>query len=104
MGKSSNKITTMGYFIKRLRDCGYSVDKLFTGYSVVDARSWTVVVDPGCASIFITCYQNTPEPGISYFELYDGRQFIPGRLKLETDSIEIFITYFVEFGINNKCK
>lgn len=100
----ANKLTTMGYFMKRLRDSGYVVDRLFTGYSMIDARTWTVVVDPGCASLFVTCYQNDPEMGRSYFEMYDGGRFIPGRLKLETSSIETFISYLVKFGINNKSR
>ena len=100
----ANKLTTMGYFMKRLRDSGYVVDRVFTGYSMIDARTWTVVVDPGCASLLVTCYQNDPEPGTSYFEMYDGGRFIPGRLKLETSSIETFIGYLVKFGINNKYK
>lgn len=100
----SNKLTTMSYFIKRLRGSGYIVDRLFTGYSMVDSRTWSVVIDPGCASLFVTCYQNDPELGRSYFEIYDGGKFIPGRLKLETSSIEIFIGYLVGFGINNKAK
>jgi len=39
---SRNKITTVSYFIKRLRDSGYVTDKLYTDYSNSDARSWTV--------------------------------------------------------------
>lgn len=99
---STNKLTTLGYFMKRLRDNGYVVDRLFTGYAMVDSRAWTVVIDPGCATIFCTCYQNDPEIGEAYFEMYDGGRFIPGRLKLETNSIETFITHLVKFGINNK--
>ena len=94
----------MGYFMKRLRDSGYVVDRLFTGYGMVDSRTWSVIIDPGCASIFVTCYQNDPELGNIYFEMYDGGKFIPGRLKLETSSIETFIGLLVEFGINNKSK
>lgn len=90
--------------MKRLRDSGYFVDRLFTGYSMVDSRTWSVIIDPGCASLFVTCYQNDPELGSSYFEMYDGGKFIPGRIKLETSSIETFISYLVKFGINNKSK
>ena len=102
--KMGNKLTTMGYFMKRLRDNGYIVNRLYTGYSVIDSRSWTVIIDPGCASLFVTCYQNDPELGHSYLEMYDGGKFIPGRLKLETSSIETLIGYLVKFGINNKSK
>jgi len=98
----ATQLTTMSYFMKRLRDNGYIVDRLFTGYAVVDSRAWTIIVDPGCASLIITCYQNDPELGRSYFELYDGGKFVPGRLKIETSSIETIIGYLVKFGINNK--
>lgn len=101
----ANKLTTLGYFMKRLRDSGYVVDRLYTNYSVTDPRAWSVVIDPYCASIFCTCYQNDPELNASYFEMYDGGQFIkPGRVKIETSSIEVFIQYLVQFGINNKSR
>lgn len=99
-----NKLTTLSYFMKRLRDSGYVVDRIFTGYGMVDTRTWTVIIDPGCASLFVTCYQNDPEIGKSYFEMYDGGQFVPGRLKLETNSIETLISFLVKFGVNNKSK
>jgi len=98
----ANKLTTMGYFVKRLRDSGYMVDKLFDSYALTDPRTWTIVIDPRCASIFCTCYQNSPELGDFYFELYDGGQFINGRLSLKTSSIETFVEWLVKFGINNK--
>ena len=101
----ANKLCTMGYFLKRMRDNGYMVDRVFVRYALTDPRTWTVVIDPGCASILCTCYQNSPEPGQFYFELSDGGQIIPGKyFKLETNSIETFITYLVQFGINNKAQ
>lgn len=99
---SKNKITTVGYFIKRLRDCGYVTDKVYTNYSNADARSWTVVVDPKGASVFITCFNNHNSFGEEYFELNDGGQFIPEKFKLKTSSIETVIEYLVKFNINNK--
>lgn len=101
---SKNKVTTVGYFIKRLRDCGYVTDKLFTDYSNVDARSWTVIVDPKGSSVMITCYNNHSSFGEEYFEIHDGGQFIPDRFKLKTSSIETIIEYLVKFNINNKSK
>lgn len=98
----SNKITTLGYFLKRLRDSGYYAHKLFTEYSDADPRVWTIVIDPKGASIFCTCYLNDPYVGESSIELYDGGQYIPGRLKVKTDSAEVIISYLVKFGINNK--
>ena len=99
---SKNKLTTVGYFIKRLRDCGYVTDKVFTDFSNSDARSWCVVVDPKNTSVFITCYNNHNYFGGEYFELHDGGQFIPSRFKLKTSSIETIIEYLVKYNINNK--
>jgi hypothetical protein len=99
---SKNKITTCSYFIKRLRDSGYVVDKLFGEYNYIDPRTWTVIVDPNVASIIITCYNNHNEMGEEYFEMHDGGQFIPDRFKIKTSSIEVVIEYLVKFGINNK--
>ena len=109
---SNNRLTTMGYFIKRLRDSGYVVDRLYNNYALTDPRSWTIIIDPDCASIFCTCYINdtmelikNPDDSnvlVNYFEIYDGGQFIPGRYKIQTNSIEEFISYLVKFGINNK--
>jgi hypothetical protein len=97
-----NKITTVSYFIKRLRDSGYIADKVFTDYSEQDARCWTVVIDPRNASVFITCFNNKNFFGEEYFEITDGNQFIPENFKLKTSSIEVLIEYLVKFGINNK--
>jgi hypothetical protein len=98
----SNKLTTLGYTLKRLRDSGYYAHKLFTEYSNIDPRAWTIVIDPNVSSIFCTCYINDPDLNESYFELYDGGQYIPGRLKIKTSSLEILIEHLVRFGINNK--
>ena len=99
----ANKVTTQSYFIKRLKDSGYMVYKIFDGYSEADPRNWTVMIDPGNASVFCTCYVNHKDLfGETFFEFYDGGQFIPEKFKLKTDSIEVIISYLVKYGINNK--
>jgi hypothetical protein len=99
---SKNKVTTCSYFIKRLRDSGYVVDRLWSEYGMGDSRSWTVIIDPGVSSIFCTCFNNKSEFGEEYFELYDGNQFIPDQFKIKTSSIEVIVEYLVKYGINNK--
>jgi len=47
MNTPKNKIKTPGYFMKRLRDNGFIVLKVFNAYSTHDPRRWTVLVDPG---------------------------------------------------------
>jgi hypothetical protein len=96
------KITTVGYFIKRLRDSGYIADKLITNYNESDSRSWTAIVDSGGCSIMITCFNNKSFLGEEFFEMYDGDQYIPSHLKIKTSSIEVIIEYLVKFNINNK--
>jgi hypothetical protein len=101
---AANKLTTVSYMLKRLRDSGYYAYKLYSDYSEVDPRAWTLVIDPGFASVFCTCYINDPFVGSSYFELYDGGQFIPGRLKITTQSFEVLVEKLVHYGINNKAE
>jgi hypothetical protein len=98
----SNKLTTLGYTLKRLRDSGYYAYKIFTDYSESDPRAWTVIIDPKVSSVFCTCYVNDPFLDETYFELYDGGQFIPGRLKLKTSSFEVLVEHLVKYNINNK--
>jgi hypothetical protein len=99
---AKTKITTISYFLKRLRDSGYVADKLYTDYSISDSRSWTVVVDPANASIMVTCFNNRNFLGEEYFEIYDGSQYVPDNFKIKTSSIEVVIEYLVKFNINNK--
>ena len=95
----ANKLTTLGYTLKRFRDCGYMANKIFAEYGDLDPISWTIIIDPGSASVFCTCYVNDPYIGETFFELYDGNQFIPGRLKLQTSSFEVIIEHLVKYNI-----
>jgi hypothetical protein len=95
----SNKLTTLGYTLKRFRDCGYMANKVFAEYGETDPRSWTIMINPGASSVFCTCYINDPYIGESFFELYDGNQFIPSRLKIKTSSFEILIEQLVKYNI-----
>jgi hypothetical protein len=98
----SNKITTLGYLKKRLKDCGYNCIDVFKNYRDTDPRSWTIVIDPGNNSIFCTCYINYPDLGSNYLELYDGGQLIPGKIKIQTSSFEVFVEYLNKLDIYNK--
>ena len=97
-----SKPTTLGYFIKRLTGSGYRVEKLFADYTLTDPRSWTVMIDPGCASVICTCYVNKGDLGDNYFEFYDGGQFLPPNMKIKTQSIEVLIEHLAKYGIINK--
>jgi len=100
----ANKLTTLGYFLKRLRDSGYVSHKVFTDYAIGDPRAWTVVIEPGVSSVFCTCWVNDPYLGESFFELYDGSQFVPGKVRLQTSSFEVLIEHLVKYGIRGTGK
>lgn len=100
----TNKLTTLGYFRKRLRDSGYNCLEIYKDFHETDPRSWCMVIDPGGASVFCTCYLNCPDLGDSFFELVDGNISIPGKIKLKTDSFEIIAEYLNKLNINNKGK
>lgn len=102
MKQPKNKITTPSYFMKRLRDNGFIVLRIFNGYGDHDPRRWTVLVDPGGSSVFITCFQNKDFLNEIMFELNDGGQKIIKNYSIKTDSIEVVIRYLLERGVSNK--
>jgi hypothetical protein len=97
----NNKIKTAGYFIKRLKDSGFVVFKMFNAYDVTDPRRWTVLVDPGISSVFITCYSNKNELNETLFEIDDGGNNFPKGTYIKTESIEIIISMLIDKGVNN---
>jgi hypothetical protein len=94
-----NNITTQGYFIKRLRDSGFIVVKLFDKYAQHDPRKWTVMIDPSNTSVLVTCYQNKEFKGDILFEINDGGNKFIKNYNLKTQSMEIIITTLIEKGV-----
>lgn len=98
--KTRNKISTPGYFIKRLKDNDITVFKVFKNYREDDHRKWTVLVDPGHLSIFITCYTNK-ETGEVKFEFQDGNVRFK-NFYLITSSIEVIVTKLLNVGVKQR--
>lgn len=96
---STNKITTLSYFVKRLKDSGFNTWKIFNKYADSDPRKWTILVDPGNTSIFITCYENKDYKGEKMFEFNDGARLFPRNFSLKTASMEVVVTTLIEKGI-----
>ena len=94
-----NKITTLSYFVKRLKDCKFNTWKINTNYSIADPRKWTILVDPGNSSLFITCYENKDFKGEMMFEFNDGGRRFPRNYSLKTSSMEVIITNLITRGI-----
>lgn len=99
--KTKNSIKTPSYFIKRLKDSGFIVWKLFSEYGVHDPRCWTVLVDPGGSSLYITCYMNKDFFGDMMFDLNDGGEKFPKNFSIKTESLEVIITHLINAGVSN---
>ena len=83
--------------MKRLRDNGYIVNRIYNEYKPSDPRRWTVMVDPKNSALYITCYMNKDWYGDLIFELHNGNEF--KNLQLKTDSMEVIITKLLDKNI-----
>tara|TARA_R110000824_G_scaffold60345_2_gene161340 strand:+ start:2291 stop:2632 length:342 start_codon:yes stop_codon:yes gene_type:complete len=99
---NKNKLRTPGYFIKRLKDNNFVTLRIFNKYNDRDPRRWTVLVDPAGASVFITCFENTPFKGEYLFSFDDGNQNFKGNLSLKTFSIEVIVQRLLSAGVGQK--
>lgn len=90
-----NKIDTPGYFIKRLRDAGYIVMRVFDKYAPEDNRKWSICVSPGKESVIITCYKYLDDFKV-VFELNDGGNKWPRNYYIKTSSLNIILAELAE--------
>ena len=104
MQQKKNKLKTAGYFIKRLKDNDFVTLRIFDKYSESDPRKWTVLVDPGGASVYVTCFENTPFKGEYLFNFNDGNQIFNNNFSLKTDSIEVVVSKLLKTGVQQKDK
>lgn len=94
--RQQNKIKTPGYFIKRLRDCKFGVLRVFQQYGIQDHRRWTIMIDPGGCSIFVTCYNNRSFNDEIMFEFNDGGNYFPKNFSISTESIEVIVQLLID--------
>ena len=102
MPKTKNNIYTPSYFMKRMKDNGYGTWKMFDKYGPHDSRYWTMILDPGGYSVWVTCHLNRDELKDVCFELNDGGIRIPRNFILKTSSIQTFINTLLTFNIQNE--
>jgi len=100
--QTKNKLKTPSYFIKRLKDNDFVTLRIFDKYSESDPRKWTVLVDPSGASVYITCFENTPFKGEYLFNFNDGNQNFKSSFSLKTHSIEVVVRKLLESGACQK--
>src|SRR4051812_15578417 len=98
---AKNKISNAAYCIKRLRDNGFIVNRIFNTYGISDPRMWTVMINPGNESLFLTHFSNQSQFGECFFEFNDGGTAFPRNFKLKTESVEVLVTYLIEKGVDN---
>ena len=102
--QKKNKLKTAGYFIKRLKDNDFVTLRIFDKYSESDPRKWTVLIDPGGASVYVTCFENTPFKDEYLFNFNDGNQNFNNNFSLKTFSIEVVVRKLLETGVQQKDK
>lgn len=93
---AANKIDTPSYLIKRLRESGYIVIRLFNKYTFADPRKWSIMIDPAGASVQLTCYANYPFAHDISFEFNDGGVRWPRNFMLQTRSVEVLMVQLLE--------
>ena len=100
--QKKNKLKTPVYFIKRLKDNDFVTLRIFDKYSESDPRKWTVLIDPSGASVYVTCFENTPFKGEYLFQFNDGNQMFKNSFSLKTDSIEVVVQKLLKSGVRQK--
>lgn len=99
-----NKITTCGYFLKRLRDNDFVAIRVFSDYSELDPRKWTILIDPSIASVYVTCFISNADKDDIYFEFNDGGKLFRRNFNVKTKSMEIIMTTLIEHGVGQNAQ
>lgn len=96
---AKNKVTTQGYFIKRLRDEGYYVIRCFDRYSKEDKRKWTIILNPSTDSVFLTCIDNGDWPNRGMYKVDDDNNIFPHNFYINTESVDVIVKHLEEFNV-----
>ena len=86
-----NKLYTLSYFKKRLRDAGYNSITLFNSYKEDDNRYWTILI--GENNIQCTClkYLNETKQIVYSFSFIDHNQNLRIDKNISTHSMNVII-------------
>lgn len=105
-----NKITTKSYLVKRLKDCGYSIDKLENiEYTKEDRRKFSILLDNGGVCLIITVMKSGViqiNDGDRLHDIFQKHKFLDEERKASksknkriTSSIEFLVEYLNEKGV-----
>jgi hypothetical protein len=108
-----NKITTKSYLIKRLKDSGYSIDKLENiEYSKEDKRKFSILLDNGGVCLIITVMKSGViqiNDGDRLHDIFQKHKFLDEERKVTksknkriTSSIELLVEYLNDKGVVTK--
>ena len=89
---NKNKLYTLSYFRKRLRDANLTSKVLIDSYKgEADKRYWTISIDPE-KRIFCTCFKYIEEDEIVFnFKFSDENQSLPIDRTITTESMMVII-------------
>lgn len=95
-----NKIHTLSYFKKRMKDNGYIVWDIMKKYAMEDPRKWTIMLNPSIESVYVTCIINRDElGGLPEFQINDGGFRFQRNLTIRTSSMEVIVNMLSSKGI-----
>lgn len=100
--KRHNKISTLSYFVKRLKDNGFVTHVIVSKYTDHDTRKWTVLVDPQYSAVFITCFVNKDGVGDVSFVFDDGDSNFRRSFVLKTESMEVIIAKLIKGKVKQR--
>lgn len=84
----SNHLYTKSYFIKRLIEKKFYVQKIVDRYPKYDSRYWTLLINPGRNNFFITCLRSK-DLEKTQFRIYAKNDV---NIVIETESMEVIIS------------
>ena len=94
-----NKISTLSYFKKRLKDNKFVTHVICSKFSEHDSRKWIILVDPEYSATFITCYVNKDGVGDISFVFDDGDKHFRRNMFVKTDSMEIIVDKLIKGNV-----
>ena len=81
-----NKLYTKSYFIKRLKEKGFSCETVYDKYNPKGKRYWTIIVDSGRKDIMITCVKKSSSDYNFLINLESVNSY-----RFETGSMDVII-------------
>ena len=88
---NKNKLYTLSYFKKRLKDSGIISKPIIREFDKNDKRYWLLSIDPK-HKILCTCFKYTENNEMKYsFRFSDGHQRIPIDKTITTESMLVII-------------